>query len=111
MDTATTLWHCLPYLAAAGYGVYTVAEVFIPSLRDSQFNRWEIDDNSGSYIEIMGWRKVLTPPRVIAQGYLSDRTACAIALAVGAACIGLAFMGIRHVAGIPESFPDVLSRM
>ena len=101
MDTAWLLVKCLPFFAAVAYGVYAVLEVFFPALRDENFNRWEINDDSGSSIEIMGWRKVLRPPRVLAQGYLSERTACAIALTTGTVLVVVGFFGIHRIAGIP----------
>lgn len=110
METASLLFHSLPAFLMVGYGAYSILEAFFPSLRDPNFDRWEVDDNSGSYIQIMGWRKMLKPPRVIAQGYLSERTACAIALSVGILSIVIGFLFIRHIAGIPESLPDLLNR-
>jgi hypothetical protein len=85
--------------------------VFFPDLRDRDFNRWEIDDNTGAYIQIAGWKKMLTPPRVIAQGYMSDRAACAMAIGVGVVLLLIAMFGIRHVIGFPEFFPDLFNRL
>ncbi|HEY1937846.1 MAG TPA: hypothetical protein VGJ33_07930 [Candidatus Angelobacter sp.] len=106
METASLLFHLLPAFVLTGYGTYAVLEVFFPSLRDADFNRWEVDDNSGSYVEIMGWRKMLKPPRVIAQGYLSERSACLFSFTVGTLMIAIGLLLIRHLAGIPQSFPD-----
>ena len=107
MDTAFLLFRLLPAFTLVGYGTYSILEVVFPSLRDPDFNRWEVDDNSGSSIQILGWSKVLTPPRVIAQGYFSDSTACAVSMTVGIVMIVVGFFIIRHMAGVPQSFPDL----
>lgn len=107
MGTAFLLFRLLPAFTFVGYGTYSILEVFFPSLRNPDFNRWEVDDNSGSSIEIFGWKKVLTPPRVIAQGYFSDSTACAISMTLGIVMIVAGFLIIRHIAGVPEAFPDL----
>lgn len=73
------LWKVLPFAACLGYGAYSIVEVFFPSLRSSDFNRWEVDEDSGAAIQIMGWKKALSPPRVLASGYLSERGACTVA--------------------------------
>jgi len=86
-------------------------EVISPSLRGPDFNRWEVDEGSGSYIRIMGWKKILRPPRVIAQGYMSDSAACTVALVVGVFCILIAAFGIRHVSGFPWFFPDLFEKL
>jgi len=100
----------LPYLAFLYAGIVSVLEVLFLSLRDPDFNRWEADEG-GSYIRILGWKKMLTPPRVLAQGYMSDSAACAVALVVGVICILIAIFGIRHVSGFPEFFPDLFERL
>ncbi|HKF21477.1 MAG TPA: hypothetical protein VKE93_07905 [Candidatus Angelobacter sp.] len=110
MNTASVLFHCLPYFLSTAYGIYTLLEVFFPSLRDANFNHWEIDVG-GSYTQTLGWRKVLKPPRVIAQGYMSNRSACAMAMAVGVFFIVVGFFGIRHESGIPEVFPDFFGHL
>jgi|SRR5579864_3361628 len=100
----------LPYLIFLYAGIFSILEVLFPSLRDPDFNRWEVDDGGGSYINILGWKKMLTPPRVIAQGYMSDRVACAVALALGVVCLSIAVFGIRHISGLPEFLPDLFAR-
>ena len=107
MDALILFWKLLPFLALVAVGVYSILEVCFPSLRDPDFNRWQVSDANESSITILGWKKVLKPARVIAQGYMSDRAACAIALSVGFLLIGVGFFGIRHIAGIPENFPDL----
>lgn len=111
METASLLFHLLPAFLMVAYGTYFVLEVFFPSLRDPDFDRWEVDDNSGSSIQILGWKKVITPPRVIAQGYLSEGTACGISLTIGMVLIVAGFLVIRHVAGVPESLPDLFNSL
>jgi hypothetical protein len=110
MENVTLFFRLLPYLGCISWGIYSVLEVYFPSLRDPDFNRWEVDEGSGSSIQILGWRKVLTPPRVLAQGYLSDSTACAIALIAGAILIFIGMLGIRHVSGLPEFLPDLFGK-
>jgi hypothetical protein len=82
-------------------------EVLFPSLRDSDFNRWEVDEDNGASIQILGWKKMLTPPRVLAQGYMSENRACAVAIGVGTIFILVAILGIRHVSGFPQFLPDL----
>src|SRR6185437_3094554 len=100
------LFRLLPYLAFLYVGIVWILEVLFPSLRDPDFNRWEVDEGGGSYIKILGWKKMLTPPRVLAQGYMPDSAACAVVLVVGIICILIAIFGIRHVSGFPQFFPD-----
>ena len=51
------------------------------------------------------------PPRVVAQGYMSDGAACAVALIAGVLFILIATFGIRHVSGFPAFFPDLFNRL
>jgi hypothetical protein len=83
METAFLLFHLLPAFTFVAYGTYAILEVFFPSLRDRDFGYWEVDGDNGSSIQIRGWKKVLRPPRVIAHGYFSENTACAVSLIVG----------------------------
>jgi hypothetical protein len=106
----TLFFKLLPYLAFLYVGIHSILEVLFPSLRDPDFNRWEVDGGAGSYVQILGWKRMLTPPRVLAQGYMSDRAACAVALAVGAISVLIAMFGIRHVSGFPNFFPDLFDR-
>jgi hypothetical protein len=111
MQAASFLLRLFPYLAFMFAGVFSILEVIFPSLRDPDFNRWEIDDESGSYIQVAGWRKMLSPPRVVAQGYMSDNAACNVALAVGVFFILLAIFGIRHVGEFPRFLPDLFEKL
>jgi|SRR5579872_1776431 len=104
------LLRLLPYLAFLYAGIVSILEVLFPFLRDPDFNRWEVDEG-GSYIKTLGWKKMLTPPRVLAQGYMPDSAACAIALVVGTICILIAIFGIRHVSGFPQFIPDLFERL
>lgn len=104
------LWKVLPFAACLGYGAYAIVEVFFPSLRNSDFNRWEVDEDSGASIQIMGWKKVLSPPRVLASGYLSERAACTVAFCFGTVFIAIGVFGIRHVVGTPTWLPDLFSK-
>ena len=76
-------------------------EVFIPSLRSPDFSRWEIYETTGTSVTIGPWKKVLSPPRVIANGYLSEAMACNVALAVGILFILIGVVGFRHTTGFP----------
>ncbi len=111
MEAVIVLVRLFPYLAFLGAGIYSILEVFFPSIRDPSFNRWEVDDDSGPYIQIMGWKKMLRPPRVIAQGYMSDSAACTAALIMGVLFILIATFGIRHVSGFPLFCPDVFAKL
>jgi uncharacterized membrane protein YkgB len=109
METAFLLFQLLPAFAFVAYGTYAILEVFFPSLRDRDFGYWEVDGDNGSSIQILGWKKVLRPPRVIAQGYFSENTACAVSLIVGIVTIVIGLLLIRHIAGVPGFFPDFFS--
>jgi hypothetical protein len=111
MERLTLFFKLLPYLAVLFGGIVSILEVIFPSLRDPDFNRWEVDEGSGSYIQILGWKKMLTPPRVLAQGYMSDSAACAVALVVGTILLLIAILGIRHVSGFPPFFPDLFNKL
>ena len=101
----------LPYLALLGAGAFLILQACFPALRGSDFNRWEVDEDSGVSIKILGHRKMLTPPRALAQGYMSDRVACLGALVVGFIFILIAAFGVRHVGGFPQFLPDLLGRL
>ena len=110
MDKFTFFYRVLPYLVFLYVGIHSILEAFFPSLRDPDFNRWEVDEGSGSSIQIMGWKKMLTPPRVIARGYMPDGAAFAIAIVVGLICLLIGTFGIRHVSGFPGFLPDLFGR-
>ena len=100
----------LPFLFFLYGGIYSILEALFPKLRDAEFNRWEIDEGSGTSITFLGWKKVLSPPRVLAQGYMSDSAACVVAVCSGCLFIFIALIGIRHFAGIPAFLPDLFAR-
>ena len=110
MEKLTLLFKLLPFAGFLAAGVFSILEVFFPSLRDADFNRWEVDEGGGTYVQIMGWKKMLTPPRVVAQGYMSDRAACAVAIVAGVLCILIGTFGFRHVSGYPVVLPDLFNR-
>lgn len=110
MDTLTLSFRLSPYLAFLFAGIVSILEVLFPSLRDPDFNRWEIDEAAGPSIKILGWKKMLTAPRIVAQGYMSDGAACAVALVVGIIFVLIAMFGIRHVGGVPGFLPDLYHR-
>src|SRR6266576_3157032 len=101
MNYVELLWKILPFLFFLYGGIYSILEAIFPKLRDADFNRWEIDEGSGTSVTFLGWKKVLTPPRVLAQGYMSDSAACAVAICSGFLFVAIALIGIRHFAGIP----------
>ena len=111
MEKLTLFFKLLPYLGFLYGGIVSILEVLFPSLRDPDFNRWEVDEGGGSNIQILGWKKMLTPPRVLAQGHMSDGAACVVALVVGVIFVLIAMFGIRHVSGFPEFFPDLFHRL
>jgi amino acid transporter len=110
-ETVWVIVRCLPSFTLTALGVYSVLEVFFPALREPNFNRWQIEDDSASSIQILGWRKVLRPPRVIAQGYMSEAAACTVAISIGALFIIVGFFGIRHASGVPALIPDILQQL
>lgn len=111
MEKLTLLFRLLPYLAFLYGGTFAILEVLFPSLRDPDFNRWEVDDASGTTVQVLGWKKIITPPRVLAQGYVSDSTACVLAIAVGVIFISVGTFGVRHVSGFPGFLPDLFGRL
>jgi len=111
MDWMTLGIKLFPFAALFYWGIFSIVEVFVPSLRPPDFDRWEVDEGEGTYVQIMGWRKVISPPRVIARGYMSESMACSVALAVGALSILIAIFGARHVSGSPQFLPDVMERL
>jgi hypothetical protein len=111
MEKLAFFFRLLPYLLFLYAGVVSILEVFLPSLRDTDFNRWEVDEGGGSYVKILGWTRMLTAPRVVAKGYMSDGAACAVALVTGVLFVLIAMFGIRHVSGFPAFFPDLFNRL
>jgi hypothetical protein len=111
MEQLTLFFRLLPYLACLYGGIFSILEVIFPSLRDPDFNHWEVDEGEGSYIQVLGWKKMLAPPRVLAQGYMSDSAACALALVVGFILLFVAMFGVRHVIGFPEFLPDLFNKL
>ena len=109
MDKLRFSYTVLPWLAFQYAGIHCIVEVIFPSLRSPDFNHWEIDEDSGPYIKVAGWRKALRPPQVIARGYMSDRAACVVALVVGTECVLIGVFGIHHFVGVPAALPDVFS--
>jgi hypothetical protein len=110
VDKVTFFFKVLPYLAFLYAGVFSILEVFFPSLRGPEFGRWEVDEGSGSSVTILGWKKMLRPPRVLAQGYMPDGAACAVAIVTGVIFVFIAAFGIRHVSGVPKILPDLFHR-
>jgi hypothetical protein len=111
MVKLTFFLRLLPFLGFLYAGIFSILEVLFPSLRDPDFNRWELDEDTNSYIQVMGWKKMLTPPRVLAQGYMSNGAACTVALVGGVFFLAIAMFGIRHVAGLPEFLPDLFAKL
>ena len=111
MDKAVFLFKVFPFLAFLLAGINSILEVFFPSIRDVNFYRWEIDEGERSYIQFMGWRKVLQPPRVIAQGFMSERAACITSLVAGVVFVAISIFGIRHVTGFPAFVPDLFGKI
>lgn len=111
MEKLAFFLRLLPYLLFLYAGVVSILEVFFPSLRDPNFGRWGVDEGDGSYVKILGWKKMLTPPRVVARGYLSDGAACAVGLIIGVLFTLIATFGIRHVSGFPAFLPDLLAKL
>ena len=110
MNKFTFFPRLLPYLVFLYVGIHSILEAFFPSLLDPDFNRWEVDEGGESYIQIMGWKKMLKPPRVIAQGYMPDRAAWTVAVVVGIICVLIGTFGVRHVSGVPGFLPDLFNR-
>jgi hypothetical protein len=110
-DTVWVLVRCLPYFVVTALGVYSMLEALFPALREPGFNHWRIEDDSGSSIEIFGWRKVLRPPRVIAEGYMSEFAASMVAISFGLLFVSVGVFGIRHMSGVPALLPDVFQQL
>jgi hypothetical protein len=110
MEKLPVWFELLPFVGILSAGVFSILEVIFPSLGNPNSNHWEIDEGRGTYVQAMGWRKVFTPPRVLAQGYMANRAACGVALVVGIVFIAIATVGIRHVSGFPEYLPDFFAK-
>lgn len=110
MDKTTSLLESVPFVVFLGYGVYSILEVIFPALRGPDFREWEIDEDSGTSVQILGWKKALSPPRVLASGYLTLRTACAVAIGIGVIFISIGVFGIRYTTGTPIWIPDLFER-
>ena len=110
MDKLTFFFRLFPYLAFLYAGIHSLLAAFFRSFRDPQFNRWEVDEGTGSYVQILGWRKMLKPPQVMGQGHMSNRAACALAIVVGIICVLIGTFGTRHVSGVPEFIPDLFDK-
>jgi hypothetical protein len=91
MDAVVLFVKLLPWLLAVACGFFCILTVFFPSLRDTNFDRWKV------------WT-TFTVPRVVAQGQMSERTACAVSLSAGILLIAIGFIGIRHIAGYLNLF-------
>ena len=106
MEFVALLFKAAPFLAFLACGIYALLEALIPSLRGADFNHWEIDEAGGDNIQILGWKKALSPPRVLASGYLSERSAVTVAICFGSLFILIGTFGIRHVTRFPGWPPD-----
>jgi hypothetical protein len=103
MEKLKLFFRLLPYHALLYGDPHSSLEVFFPYLRDPDFNRWEVDEGVGSYVQILGWKKTLRPPRVLARGHMSESAARAVGLIAGVVWILIAIFGIRHVVAFQNS--------
>jgi hypothetical protein len=112
MSTAWILFKCLPFFGFGGIGVYLLLVGFFPSWREPGWRHWKVhgsDNDSPHYLSrALGFSKASKP---LAEGDWPEATARRFYLCVGFAIILLAFVGIRHFAGIPQSIPDILERL
>jgi hypothetical protein len=94
-----------------GYGVYLVLACFLPGLRSKGFHHWSVSDG-GSSIEFLGFfEKVIRPPKVIAEGEMSEKTAVRVYLSIGFLLITIGSLVFRHITGTPVWFPDVVQKL
>src|SRR5690348_12332658 len=110
MSVASILFKCLPFFGFAGIGVYMLCVAFFPSWREPGWRHWKSyascdDVNPNSWSTALGFSK---PPKPVAQGDLPEETARGFYLCLGLVALVIAFIGIRHFAGIPETLPDIL---
>ena len=86
--------------------------VFFPSCREPDWRQWKLytgyDSEPHFLLRAMGLMK---PRKPVAEGEMSEKTARSFYLACGCVFILIAFVGIRHFAGIPEVLPDLLESL
>jgi hypothetical protein len=97
----------IPFVGLLLGGIYSILEVIFPALRPADFNQWEADEETGTTIRVGPWTRTFGSPRLIAQGYVSDATACGIALGVGTIFIFIGVFGLRRMTGYPAFLPDL----
>ena len=113
MSTAGILFKCLPFFGFAGIGIYMLCVSFFPSWRQPDWRRWKFyagcdDPNPNSWSRKLGFTK---PAKPLAEGDWPEKTAHRFYLWVGLGMVLIAFLGIRHFAGVPEGFPDLLGSL
>jgi hypothetical protein len=97
-------------LAAIGFGLYLVLAAFLPDLRWENFGPWSVNDG-GSYIEFFGIEKTLRPPKVIAEGEMSERAAAVFSFCIGFLMTAIGCVAYRHITGIPAVLPDLVEKL
>jgi len=107
------IFECLPFFLSAGVGGYLVLAAFFPSLRHTDWNKWKIyasynDSKPRFWSRSLGLLKARKPA---AEGELTETSANIIYVGLGLALLFIALLGIRHLAGVPEIFPDIFEKL
>lgn len=110
MTTTSVLLKCAPFFGFAGIGFYLLCVSFFPSWRPSGWRHSKFyagcnDIDPHLVSKALGFAK---SPKPRAEGYWPEETARRFYLWVGIIMLLVAFLGIRHLAGVPELVPDVL---
>jgi hypothetical protein len=115
MSVFEILLACLPFFIAAGFGVYMLLASFFPSWRERGWNHWKVfvntDDDGGFIRSITNDLGFSKPAKPTAEGDWPEVKARRIYFWTGLALILVAFLGIRHFAGVPPFIPDLFGGM
>lgn len=109
MNSIMAVFKCMPFLFLAGVGTYMLCVALFPSCREPDWRQWKLytgyDTEPHLLLRAMGFMKPRKPDAV---GEMSEKTARSVYLVCGCVLLLIAFVGIRHFAGIPEVLPDLL---
>jgi len=103
---------CLPFFFFAGFGVYAFCVALFPSWRGPGWKRWALYTGYND-MKPRSWSRSLSLIKLaqaVSRVELSDRRAKQLYLAISCVSLIIAFLGIRHFAGVPEAFPDLFER-
>jgi hypothetical protein len=107
------LLKCLPFLFFAGLGTYILCACFFPSWREPSWRHWKVysgtdDPNPNAWSHALGFTK---PPKPVVEGDWPEQTTRRVYFFAGVIMFCIAFLGIRHFAGIPSVAPDIFESL